>query len=184
MGVLVGICLCLFILSAINNNRNQNETAVAEPTIAVTETPALSEANGRPPPASANLPADLPIATTIVRPIAELEELHQIDPDNAAISAELAAAYLRNGRRDEATALIQDAFSNTRLPLRYILAAERLLEVGELEMAATVIRDGLEKFNSDQRLQHLAIMTAVLNQAPAGPNANPARQHPGPTQPR
>lgn len=166
-GILVGICLCLFILSAINNNRKQNETAVTEPTIAITKKPALSEvATAVPQPTPADLPVDLPLANAIVRPIPELEELHQIDPDNAAITAELAAAYMRDGRRSEATTLIQDAFSNTRLPLRYILAAERLLEVNELEIAATVIRDGMEKFNSDQRLQHLAIMTAVLNQAP------------------
>ena len=158
VSALVGICLCLVILSGINNNRNQNGTGAVEPTVAATETAV-------PSPTIVDSTSDRPLAATIVRPIPELENLHQIDPDNTAITAELAAAYLRNGRRDEATALIQDAFSNTRLPLRYILAAERLLEVGELEMAATVIRDGLEKFNSDQRLQHLAIMTAVLNQA-------------------
>jgi tRNA A-37 threonylcarbamoyl transferase component Bud32/tetratricopeptide (TPR) repeat protein len=168
IGILVGICLCLFILSVINNNRSQNETAAARPTLTVPETPALSNTETAVPQSpTADLPGDLPLASSIVRPISELEELHQVDPDNAAITAELAAAYLRDGRRDEATALIQDTFSNTRLPLRYILAAERLLEVGELDLAATVIRDGMDKFNSDQRLQHLAIMTAVLNQTPA-----------------
>ncbi|MEJ2749023.1 MAG: protein kinase [Anaerolineae bacterium] len=159
VGILVGICLCLFILSAINKNRQQNEANAVESTNTVTETAV--------PQSTTDNSADLPLAASIVRPIPELEELHQVDPDNAAVTAELAAAYLRDNRRDEATALIQNAFSNTRLPLRYILAAERLLEVDELEMAAIVIQEGRDKFSSDQRLQHLAIMTAVLNQTPA-----------------
>ncbi|MCB9418253.1 MAG: protein kinase [Ardenticatenaceae bacterium] len=169
-GVLVGICLCLFILSAINKNRQQTETATIESTLAVEETPALSEAEGAvPQPITADNAADLPLAAAVIRPIPELEDLHRVDPDNAAITAELAAAYLRDGRRGEATALIQDAFSNTRLPLRYILAAERLLEVDELEMAALVIQNGRDKFPGDQRLQHLAIITAVLSQTPLEP---------------
>ncbi len=168
VGVLVGICLCLFILSAINNNRQQTETAATEPAITVPETPVLNgEETAVPRPPTSELPADHPLAAAAIRPIPELEELHQVDPDNAAVTAELAAAYLRDGHREEATALIQDAFSNTRLPLRYILAAERLLEVDELEMAAVVIQDGRDKFAGDQRLQHLAIMTAVLKQSTA-----------------
>ena len=158
-GVFVGICLCLFILAAINNNRQQNEPA-AEAAITAAETAV-------PPATTAPLPADLPLAAAAVRPLPELEELHQVDPDNIAVTAELAAAYLRAGQREEAISLIQNSFSNARLPLRYILAAERLLEINELDLAAAVIQEGLDKFSSDQRLQHLAVMTAILSQTSA-----------------
>lgn len=171
VAILVGICLCLFILSAINNNRKPDETAEVVPTVtvAVTDTavPVTIPPNSAPP-----LPGDLPLTTSLVRSVAQLEELHQAEPDNVAITAELAAAYLRSGQRDEAATLIQNAFSNTRLPIRYILAAERLLEVDELEMAAAILQDGLDKFSSDARLQHMAVMTAVLNQSTAADMQN------------
>jgi serine/threonine-protein kinase len=175
VAVLVGICLCLFILSIINNNREPDETAEAAPTVVVevTAVPTVVAADTAVPPTKPpSLPGDLPLTTAVIRPLDQLEDLHQADPDNAAITVELAAAYLHNGQRPEAVALIQNAFSNTRLPIRYILAAERLLEIDELDMAATVLQDGLDKFSGDERLQHLAVMTAVLSQTSAADMQN------------
>ncbi len=162
--IFVGICLCLFALAAVKNIRENTAEPTAGPTAeTVMETP---------PPQATPLPPkppipDLPLASTVIRPVDELEKLHQADPDNTAITAELAAAYINDGQRDKAASLVQDTFSNARLPLRYIIAAERLLEINELDMAATVLESGLTKFPSDHRLQHLAVMTEILQQAPA-----------------
>ncbi len=157
IGIIMGLCLCLFAIAVINNAREQQDAGTS-PTaeISVTETAV--------PPAAAD---NFPLASTVIRPIVELEKLHEADPENMALTAELAAAYLNNEQRDEAAALVQDAFSNARLPLRYIIATERLLEIDELDMAATILEGGLVKFPHDLRLQHLAIMTEILRETSA-----------------
>ena len=172
-GILVGICLCLFVLATINDARQQRENVPGTPIADVAPT-AEQDTGGTAVPATEpaarptpTLSTDFPLASTVVRPVDELEKLHEQTPDNAAITAELAVAYLRSDRRDEATALIQESLSNTRLPARYILAAERLLEINEPNMAFSVAQEGLSKFSSDHRLQHLAVMSNILREAPA-----------------
>ncbi len=172
LGILAVICLCLFFLAAVNNAQKRKDAAQDTPVVDVTPTHEQDVEETAVPPTESAVPTptrltDLPLDSTAIRPTDELEQLHQTDPDNAAVTAELAAAYIRDDRRDEAAALIQDAFSNTRLPARYIIAAERLLEINEPDMAAAVLQEGLNKFGSDQRIQRLAVMSNILREAPA-----------------
>ncbi|MCP4424340.1 MAG: protein kinase [Chloroflexi bacterium] len=166
IGGIIGICLCLFALAVINNARNQQENE-ASPTVAIAVTEMVASPTPEPQPIEEAIEDNLPIASTAIRPIEELEKLHETEPDNIAITAELAAAYINDGQRDKATDLVQGAFGNARLPMRRIVAAERLLEIDELDMAAFILEAGMEKSPDDYRLQHLAVMTEILREADA-----------------
>lgn len=158
-GIIIGLIICLGAAFFIIRNQRQN------PGVDTVDLPTTLDS--RPPE---QIPiSDVPPPGPGLRPAEELAQLHEVEPDNAAITAELAAAYLREGRRDEAVQLIQDTFRNVRLPIRYIIAVERFLEIGELELAASVVEEGLAKFSNDLRLQHLAIMTAIFRQTPPEP---------------
>jgi tetratricopeptide (TPR) repeat protein len=154
-------------LSALNSGLNSGQTdGEIEPGVAAEDEPA------KPPP---DIPAEgeeLPPAVFVpgpgtVRAVEEIEEQLEADPENPQLRAELAAAYVRDGRADEARRLVRDTVREIRLPIGYIVVAERLLETGNLDLAETVLEEGLTRFNNNPELQQLLMMTYIMNRRPA-----------------
>lgn len=125
-----------------------------------------------PPPGDAEEAPPVPFLPTPGEPrsIEELQGLLDANPTDLPLQAELALAFLREGRVEEARGLVQAAFSSVRLPLTYVAIGERLMENGRFELAALVLQDGYSKFNNNNRLQHLLMMSLVLSQ-PSNPEA-------------
>lgn len=134
--------------------------------------PADTGANPPPPPGDAEEAPPIPFLPTPGEPrsIEALQALLDANPTDLPLQAELALAFLREGKIEEARGLVQAVFSSVRLPLTYVAIGERLMENGRFELAALVLQDGYSKFNNNNRLQHLLMMSLVLSQ-PSNPEA-------------
>ncbi len=130
-------------------------------------------------PQADNIPSDNPQAEDVpanpeafelplvVRPLEVVEPLYQENPESSALAAELAAAYLRDGRNEDARAVIQGLVQRTRLPLGIHALANRLLEQGQYELAIVVLEEGLARFRQDIEIQQDLMMAYLLSNTSA-----------------
>jgi tetratricopeptide (TPR) repeat protein len=100
------------------------------------------------------------------RPIDELEPLVEENPENLRLRAELAEAYLQDGRIDEARELVKTTIPPTRVPLPYNLIGEKLMETNHVAVAALVYQVGYERFPDDGRLQNMLMYALIESGQP------------------
>ncbi|RMG94825.1 MAG: hypothetical protein D6706_13110, partial [Chloroflexi bacterium] len=123
------------------------------------------------PPANQTRPTDtnpgifLPPPDQI-RSIEELQKLVEENPNNAALKAELALAYLQAGQLEDARRIVQSEFRGARLPIAYISAAERLMETENMLLAIAVLQEGYMRFPNDTRIQTLLMTSLLITQQP------------------
>ncbi len=103
----------------------------------------------------------------LVRPVEELEALFQEDPENNALATELAAAYMRDGRHDDAHAIMQKMVQLARVPLGIKALSDRLLEQRQYELAVVVLEEGLGRFRQDVEIQQRLMMAYILSDTSA-----------------
>jgi serine/threonine protein kinase/Flp pilus assembly protein TadD len=181
LGVLVGMCVCGLLLVAIVNNNRQEEALETEIAAAATESPdaaetpasPLADATNSETAAAASLPVldgiDLTRFTSesdAIRSVEVLEPLLEAAPDDNRLRLELALAYLRAGRLDEARSLVRPMLGQIRVPFGFIALAERFLEADLPELAALVLEEGLVKFGDDARMQQMLMMILVIREMP------------------
>jgi tRNA A-37 threonylcarbamoyl transferase component Bud32/tetratricopeptide (TPR) repeat protein len=172
LGMTVGMCLCLALILMVNRN-NEKESALAAAATATREAMDLGQEG---PPSdeqrsdsdAPDISTDLPFVPGEIRSIDELEPLLEARPDDNQLRSELAVAYLRADRSEDARALVLEMLEKTRLPAGYIAIAERLLEAEQLEMAAIVLEEGIQTYSNDARMQQMLMMTLIVADAPEG----------------
>jgi len=186
VGVVIGVALCALILLSLINQISQRqvettmETRMATSGMTSGMTPGMTPETmltPSPRPTVVESPtasvSDRPFADfqfsalDQVRTVAELQALIRENPDNNQLKAELALAYLQVGETEKARELVGEIFDNARLPAAYILAADRLLEAGQLDLAQLVMEDGLTSLGTEPRLAQMLMMTYILNQKSA-----------------
>ena len=153
IGILVGMCLCAGLLFVLTDGFNfQNGQ------------PPATGPQDFPPVTDEDLPVppdfDLP---QIIRPLEIIEPLFQENPENNALAAELAAAYLRDGRPEDARNIVRDLVQRSRMPAGIHVLANRLLEQEQYEMTIIVLEEGLARFNQDIEIQQMLLMTYLLS---------------------
>jgi serine/threonine protein kinase len=192
LGIVAGMCICaglFFVITRIQTDRQlANGTVVAQadgdtdpttqPEASQTDNPNQDEppTPERPsdenpsPPNQPPLPGDNGVLSEFnlelperIRPTTELEKLHQENPGSALIQLELAAAYVRDGRSDDAKPLVQELFPRSRLPAGFIMLAEQILARQQVEMAELILEEGWTRFPDDHVLQQMLMMTYILN---------------------
>ena len=129
-------------------------------------TPPEQQSDGRPERPildNANIPDISALLDRRVRPVEELEKLHEDQPPNDGIALELAAAYVRDGQPDKAREVLHGAFDRARVPTGFALMGEQLLENGQYEMAELILEEGLLRFENDINTQHLLMMAYLFN---------------------
>jgi len=156
----IGIVLGMIILSGLIIRVMRNRNPVGNEPQTADTLPGEPVEN---PPSGLDQ-IDLPF---VVRPIAELEPLFQKNPENNALAAELAAAYMRDGRPDDAHAIMQEMVQRTRLPLGINVLSDRLLEQGQYELAIVVLEEGLARFRQDIEIQQRLMMAYILSDTSA-----------------
>ncbi len=178
LGVFIGMALCALILLAIARGIKQEQSAQATATaVAAAKLAPSPTATPKPEPTTADHPTtpvtDRPfadfqlLALDQVRTVTELQTLIRENPDNGQLKAELALAYLQAGEREKARKLVSELFDNARLPAAYILAADRLLEAEQPELAQLALEDGLSDLGPDPRMAQMLMMSYILNQESA-----------------
>lgn len=153
-GIVVGMILCAALLLLLMRWQDRRQLADTNPTA-----PPVGEL---PDASSDELPAAELQLPEHIRPLDELETLHERDPDNRLITIELAAAYARDGRSDEASALINETFRRVRTPIGIIVLAEQVLQRRQYEMAELILEEGVARFEEDLALQQMLLMTYLL----------------------
>lgn len=155
--VFVGLCICATLINLITNDPAAQDGTVDTPTSTV-------EAADQEPTIPSNLPDlsdfELPAA---IRSSEIVEPLFQKNPENKALALELAAAYMKENRPEDARAIVAELVSQTRLPVGIHALANRLLEQGQYEMALVLLEEGYGRFPSDLEIQQNLMMTYLLN---------------------
>ena len=149
------ILSCLIFLVVRNRNLPENNPQTAE---TLPEEPGLEEPVGNQPPNPDEI--ELPF---VIRPVEVVEPLFQENPENNALAAELAAAYLREGRPDDAHAIVREIVQRARLPLGIHALSDRLLEQGQYELAMVLLEEGLNRFRQDIEIQQRLMMAYILS---------------------
>jgi len=188
VGILLGMILCAGIIFLIVVNRQKNASSTAEVT-PQSEIVDSSNANNsynplqtqdNPPPNDAppaeeggserplldnlNMPdIDQIISSQRIRPLDELQKLHEENPQDKTIMMELAAAYMKAGRPDEAREMVHSSLAQVRLPIGFVVTSERLLENQQYEMAELILEEGLMRFEDDQYMQQMLMMTYLFS---------------------
>ncbi|MCP5099068.1 MAG: protein kinase [Chloroflexi bacterium] len=98
-----------------------------------------------------------------VRPTDELEQLLEENASSQLLQLELAAAYVRDGRPDDARAILSELFPHVRMPGGFVMLSEQLLEREQYEMAELVLEEGWSRFQNDHITQQMLLMTYILN---------------------
>lgn len=155
----IGVILGMFILAALIfmalRRRDLPQTATTPETTAVVAEPLQAPSGDD----LANI--ELPV---VVRPVAELEPLYAENPENNMVAAELAAAYLRDGREADARAVMHDMVQRLRVPLALNVLANRLLEQQQYDLAVVVLEEGLNRFRQDLDIQQNLMMAYLFSQ--------------------
>lgn len=155
----IGVILGMFILAALIfmalRRRDLPQTATTPETTAVVAEPLQA------PPSDDLANIELPV---VVRPVAELEPLYAENPENNMVAAELAAAYLRDGREEDARAVMHDMVQRLRVPLALNVLANRLLEQQQYDLAVVVLEEGLNRFRQDLDIQQNLMMAYLFSQ--------------------
>ncbi|MEZ4590298.1 MAG: protein kinase [Chloroflexota bacterium] len=155
IGIILGMIILASLIFVVLRNRdlpdpdeNRPGETIAEPETAPDALPGDDLAH-----------AELPV---VVRPVAELEPLYAENPENNIVAAELAAAYLRDGRDDDARTVMRDMVQRTRVPLGLTVLAKRLLEQEQYELAIVVLEESLARFRLDFEIQQSLMMAYLL----------------------
>ncbi|MCA9928913.1 MAG: hypothetical protein KC419_10565, partial [Anaerolineales bacterium] len=179
LGILLGMFLCAGLIFLILVRRQNNIAATANDT----PQPALIEEGNAPPPQNTppapppeadgperpllddrNMPdIDQLIELQRIRPLDELQKLHEENPDNKTVTMELAAAYMRDGQVEEAREMVRQSFGQVRTPLGFTVIGERLLENRQYEMAELILEESVVRFQEDKYLQQMLMMTYIFN---------------------
>lgn len=158
----IGIILGMVILAALifvalrNRDLPQTDNNLPGETAVAVEKPPQELAGDD----LANI--ELPV---VVRPVAELEPLYAENPENNMVAAELAAAYLRDGREEDARMVMHDMVQRLRVPLALNVLANRLLEQQQYDLAVVVLEEGLNRFRQDLDIQQNLMMAYLLSNA-------------------
>lgn len=163
-GILLGVLLCggLFLALIARQNRQVAQAATAAAATASASVESTPEPNA--PLPDDGLPGPDFEIPRVVRPIPELESLLAADPENPQLKAELAAAYVRDGRTEDARPLLRDLIGGMRLPVGLLALSNRLLEQEQYELAVIMLEEGLGRFNNDFTIQQNLMMAYILNQ--------------------
>lgn len=156
IGIILGMIILASLIFVVLRNRDLPREAGSPPGETVGEPENAPEALPDDDPAHVELPV-------VVRPVAELEPLYAENPENNVIAAELAAAYLRDGRDEDARAVMHDMVQRTRVPLGLTVLANRLLEQQQYELAIVVLEEGLARFRQDFEIQQSLMMAYLLS---------------------
>ncbi|GAB4281759.1 MAG: hypothetical protein Kow0080_35440 [Candidatus Promineifilaceae bacterium] len=176
-GIIVLACFCLGALAVLSSLQDDtNDSPNTEPTQVINDQPEHDEnrpdpeqpVGEQPPPPDINDNRfmDFIPERPEPRPIDELEPLVEENPENLRLRAELAEAYLKDGRIDEARQLVQATLPQTRVPLPYNLIGEKLMETNHVTVAALVYQVGYERFPEDGRLQNMLMYTLIESGQP------------------
>lgn len=155
--VLIGLCICAALINLITNDPAAQDGTVDAP-------PSTVEAADQ-EPTSPSTPPDLSDfeLPDAIRPVEIIEPLFQKNPENKTLALELAAAYMKDNRPEDARAIIAELASQTRLPIGIHAVANRLLEQGQYEMALVLLEEGYGRFPADLEIQQNLMMTYLLN---------------------
>jgi serine/threonine protein kinase len=171
VGILMGMALLAAFIIFVLRNRDvptidnaATETAVGDQLDEFdTDTPDdSSQPSDNPLPNFDNF--ELPL---VIRPLEIVEPLYQKNPDNKSLALELAAAYVREDRPEDARAVVEELVSQTRLPIGIHALANRLLEQQQYEMALILLEEGYGRFPTDLEIQQSLMMTYLLNEISA-----------------
>ncbi|KAA3664825.1 MAG: hypothetical protein DWQ04_03725 [Chloroflexi bacterium] len=110
-----------------------------------------------------NIPDIGSLLTKQIRPVDELEKMHEEHPENESITLELAAAYMKEGQPDKARDIVHDTFDRVRKPVGFSVVGEQLLEQQQYEMAELILEEGLMRFQTDTSLKQLLMMAYLFN---------------------
>ncbi|MCA9954841.1 MAG: protein kinase [Ardenticatenaceae bacterium] len=157
LGVVLGMCILASLIFMVLRNRNLPQTATTPPG----ETAVAVEPLPQEPPVDDLANIELPV---VVRPVAELEPLYAENPENNVVAAELAAAYLRDGREEDARAVMHDMVQRLRVPLALNVLASRLLEQQQYDLAVVVLEEGFNRFRQDLDVQQNLMMAYLFSQ--------------------
>lgn len=181
VGIILVVCLCLGALAVLSNLQDDSQDGTTdnpdtEPTQVVDDRPDQDEnppendqpAGEQPPPPNIddNRFMDFVPERPEPRPIDELEPLVEENPENLRLRAELAEAYLQDGRIDEARELVKTTIPPTRVPLPYNLIGEKLMETNHVAVAALVYQVGYERFPDDGRIQNMLMYALIESGQP------------------
>jgi hypothetical protein len=179
-GVLGGMLLCLlflFIAARIveTNQMAGTTTAVAQNPPTTDTLPTATALPTIPPVTPTAVPQEQDTSPLLPGRLPELKlddprssetllELLAEDPDSLVLRAELALSYMRDGDYQAAREQVRAVLGMSRNPTVLIIMTNRLLELREYDLATFVLEEGLTKFDQDQQLQQLLMMTYTLNQ--------------------
>ncbi|MCB8947383.1 MAG: protein kinase [Ardenticatenaceae bacterium] len=157
IGVILGMCILSALIIFVVRNRNLPETDNRPPETAV-DPSAANPPNE--PPAEFAEEIELPL---IIRPVPELEDLYAENPESNILAAELAAAYLRDERPEDARTVVRDIVQRTRMPIAIHTLTSRLMEEQQYELAIVVLEEGLTRYRQDLEIQQNLMMAYLLN---------------------
>ena len=179
IAIILFLCLCCGLIFVANrlNNRQALESlppTQTEPPAHPDNLPPQEPIDEGPQPEELpeqlpNLPGERPLflpPPDEIRPPEELEPLLAEDPENPQLRAELAISYLRNGRSEDARAIIGNVFRRVRLPVQFIITSERLMEGEQYELAALVLQEGLSRYHQEPQMQHMLLIALIEGEVP------------------
>ncbi|MBK8906305.1 MAG: protein kinase [Anaerolineaceae bacterium] len=156
LGVILGMVILAGLIFLVLRNRELPRTENNPPGQTTVAAEPLPEQLPVGEPAAIELPV-------VVRPIEELEPLYAESPENNVLAAELAAAYLRDGREEDAHILMREMVLRLRVPLALNVLANRLLEQEQYDLAIVVLEEGLNRFRQDLDVQQTLMMAYLLS---------------------
>ncbi|MFZ1397950.1 MAG: protein kinase [Candidatus Promineifilaceae bacterium] len=156
IGIILGMIILASLIFVVLRNREIPREASSPPGEIVDEPELVPAEIPENDPANVELPV-------VVRPVEELEPLYAENPENNVIAAELAAAYLRDSRDEDARTVMREVVQRTRVPLGLNVLANRLLEQQQYELAIVVLEEGLNRFRQDFEIQQSLMMAYLLN---------------------
>ena len=166
IGIILGMIILSMLIIRVLRNRDlpisENvpvATAVAAPN---TNPPLADENPGNPPSNPGDF--DLPV---VVRPVETVEPLYRENPESNVLAAELAAAYLREDRPEDARNVVREMLQSIRLPVGINALTNRLMEQEQYEMAVVVLEEGLMRFPRDAEIQQNLMMAYLLSDTSA-----------------
>lgn len=146
LGVIIGMLLCGGLIVAILSNLNDGDSITFEEI--------------EDPERIVDIDINLPER---VRDVETLEELITENPDDPALRLELAAAYARDDRPEDAREAVSDLVAESQRSSVIIALGEEALNNGSYEMAEIVFENGHDAFPEDRDIQQLLMMTYLLN---------------------
>ena len=168
IGIILGMVILSLLIIRVVRNRNvpirenvpqETDVSPAGEELPPAEQPLPDEPGGNPPlnPGDFELPV-------IIRPVEIVEPLYQENPENNALAAELAAAYLREDRPEDARNIVREMVKGTRIPMGINVLSNRLLEQQQYDMAVVVLEEGLVRFPRDLDIQQNLMMAYLLSE--------------------